>query len=78
MSACIFSTVHSTYYLLYVVGKKSGYMIKTYFISHQILATLSENATTAFHQKRPYSCPSELTVTYDNSFMKPPKRWSIL
>jgi len=44
-------------------------------ISHQILATLSENATTAFQQKRPYRYPSELTVNYNKYFMKPPKRW---
>jgi len=39
-----------------------GYIIKTYLIPHQILAFLSESATTAFHQKR----PSELTLTYNN------------
>ena len=74
MSACTFSTMCSKYYLLYVVGEKVGCIIKTYLTPHQILATLSENATTAFHQKR----PSELTVTCNNSFMKPPRRWEIL
>ena len=67
--------MYPTYYLLYVVGKKTEYIIKRYLMPHQTLATLSENATAAFHQKRPYRYPSELTMTYNNSFIKPPKRW---
>jgi len=33
-SACKFSTMYSTYYLLYLVGKKTGYIIKTYHIRY--------------------------------------------
>jgi len=66
--------MYSTHYVLYVVGKKTACIIKRYLTPQQMLATLSENATTAFHQKRPYRFPSELTMTYNNSFIKPPKR----
>jgi len=62
MSACKFSAMYSAYYLLYVVGKKTGYIIKTYFILHSIWATHSENVTRAFHQKRLQRCLSELTL----------------
>jgi len=53
--------VHSLLYVLSAERNRSksrDCTIKTYFISHQLLAPLSQNANTAIQRKRSYICYS--------------------